>query len=83
VNNQVLDQDFHCNEETNISKCAEENIKIQKEKNEKDYEEDKHFALSLVGNFQRLPLQKKALAKVKILQYLTNLEFSDAEPLDI
>ncbi|XP_055902970.1 uncharacterized protein LOC129939118 [Eupeodes corollae] len=38
------------------------------------YEEDKHFALSLVGYFQRLPQGKKALAKLKILQYLTELE---------
>lgn len=38
------------------------------------YEEDKHFALSLVGYFQRLPQGKKAMAKLKILQYLTELE---------
>ncbi|XP_055849711.1 suppressor of Mek1-like [Episyrphus balteatus] len=39
------------------------------------YKEDKHYALSLVGYFQRLPQAKKALAKLKILQYLTELEF--------
>lgn len=38
------------------------------------YEEDKHFALSLVGYFQRLPQKKKSMAKLKILQYLTELE---------
>lgn len=41
-----------------------------------DYEEDKHFALSLVGYFQRMSIQKKAKAKLKILTILTDLELS-------
>ncbi|XP_055386426.1 uncharacterized protein LOC129615309 [Condylostylus longicornis] len=47
------------------------------------YEEDKYFALSLVGSFQRLPLQKRMVAKVKILQYLMNLEFNDDDSINI
>ncbi|XP_055640568.1 uncharacterized protein LOC129777979 [Toxorhynchites rutilus septentrionalis] len=36
--------------------------------------EEEHYALSLVGPLQRLPPNKRAVAKVKILSYLTQLE---------
>lgn len=38
-------------------------------------EEDKYFALALVGILERISPQKKAFAKVNILRYLTELEY--------
>lgn len=38
-------------------------------------EEDKYFALALVGILQRITPQQKAFAKVNILRYLTELEY--------
>ncbi len=38
-------------------------------------EEDKYFALAVVGILQRISPQKKAFAKVNILRYLTELEY--------
>lgn len=38
-------------------------------------EEDKYFALALVGILHRISPQKKAFAKVNILRYLTELEY--------
>lgn len=38
-------------------------------------EEDKYFALTLIGMLQRISPQKKAFAKVNILRYLTELEY--------
>lgn len=40
-------------------------------------DEDTYFALSLVGCLQRLKPMKKAMAKVNVLRYLTELEYSD------
>lgn len=38
-------------------------------------EEDKYFALAVVGILQRISPQQKAFAKVNILRYLTELEY--------
>ncbi|CAN8029362.1 unnamed protein product [Ixodes persulcatus] len=40
-------------------------------------DEDEYFALSIVPSLRRLPLKKKALAKVKILQDLSLIEFGE------
>lgn len=40
-------------------------------------DEDRYFALSLVGIFKRLTPQKRAMAKCHILQYLTELEYGN------
>lgn len=40
-------------------------------------DEDEYFALSIVPSLRRLPLKKKALAKVKILQDLALIEFGE------
>lgn len=42
--------------------------------NDKHYSEDEHFVLSLIGPLQRLKAQKKAWAKLKILNFLYQLE---------
>lgn len=53
--------------------------KVDTTKPDMGYEEDTHFALSLVGYFRRLPQGRKALAKLKILQYLTELTEGELE----
>lgn len=42
--------------------------------NDNHYSEDEHFVLSLIGPLQRLKAEKKALAKLKILHFLYQLE---------
>lgn len=39
--------------------------------------EDTYFALSLVGSLERLTAKKRAIAKLHILQYLTELAFAE------
>lgn len=39
--------------------------------------EDTYFALSLVGSLQRLKPMQRAMAKLNILKYLTDLEYAD------
>lgn len=41
------------------------------------WSEEKYFALSLVGPLQRLSPKKKLIAKINILKYLAQLEFSE------
>lgn len=43
--------------------------------------EDTYFALSLVGCLQRLNPMQRAMAKVNVLRYLTELEFADKAEL--
>ena len=38
-------------------------------------DDDYHFAMQVMGTLKRLTNQKKALAKVYILQYLTSMEY--------
>lgn len=40
-------------------------------------DEDTNYLLSLTGYFRRMPTRKKIIAKLKILEYLTELEISD------
>lgn len=41
------------------------------------YDEDTNYLLSLTGYFRRMSTRKKALAKLRILEYLTELEIND------
>lgn len=40
-------------------------------------EEDKYFALSLVGPLQRLSPKKRVIAKINIMKYLAEMEFTE------
>lgn len=42
----------------------------------KSVDEDTNYLLSLIGYFRRMPIRKKAVAKLRILEYLTELEIN-------
>lgn len=56
-----------------LSKEDKKTLQILKAADEAE-RQDRHFALSLVGYFLELPKQTKAIAKLKILKYLTDLQ---------
>lgn len=43
-----------------------------------EFPEDTYFALSLVGSLQRLKPQQRAMAKMNIVRYLTEMAFTDS-----
>lgn len=43
-----------------------------------EFPEDTYFALSLVGSLQRLTPQQRAMAKMNIVRYLTEMAFTDS-----
>ncbi|CAD7080154.1 unnamed protein product [Hermetia illucens] len=66
-----------CQESTADRDSPTQTLPVQKTVSNEDYDEDRHFALSLLGYFKHLPPRTKAIAKLKILQYLTELELDN------
>lgn len=46
-----------------------------------EFPEDTYFALSLVGSLQRLQPQQRAMAKMNIVRYLTEMAFTESATL--
>lgn len=77
--NQVSDSQQHKQNEPESSTVTQQIIAAAT--TNKTNSEEIFFAMSLVGPLERLPPQKRAMAKVNILRYLTELEYGSSSKL--